>query len=86
MRPAGRGVVIASLGASGLPAFLVDDLFAFADTFNVRGSFPFSHNDASFPSSSCRTIYPRLTSYKQRVQIALTGDSPTEGWKIGRRK
>jgi hypothetical protein len=54
MRATGRGLVIAGLGASGLPAFFVDDLFAFTDTFNVRGSFPFSHNDASFPSSSCR--------------------------------
>jgi len=48
MRPARRGVVIASLGPSGLPAFLIDDLFAFANTFDMRGSFPFSHKMPPF--------------------------------------
>jgi len=48
MRPAGRGVVMASLGASGLPAFLVDHLFAFANPFDMCGSFPFSHKMSPF--------------------------------------
>ena len=39
MRPAGRGVGVARMSPSRLLAFLFDDLFAFADTFDMRGSF-----------------------------------------------
>src|SRR2546427_13281769 len=43
MRPAGRGVGVARMSPSRLLAFLFDDLFAFADTFDMRGGFPLSH-------------------------------------------
>src|SRR5712691_9681981 len=48
MRPTGRGVVIARMGPSGFPAFLVDHLFAFADAFDMRGSFLLSHMRSPF--------------------------------------
>jgi len=67
MRPAGRGVVIARMGASRFPAFLVDHLFALADTFDMRGSFLLSHMRSPLYPRLAQTVYPRLTGSKQRV-------------------
>ena len=38
MRPAGRRAGVARISPSRLLAFLFDDLFAFADTFDMRGA------------------------------------------------